>query len=1232
MAGHQYLRTLALGVSACLIFVFGISIQTHAQQGHNPRSPFGFIENTGQITSLESKSPVSDVLYKLYSDSCDVYVTSRGLSYVFRKRIASKDTVNFHYEVERVDMNLDKASISKSKAIMRSLGSPIPLHAYTTNSSRDTMSFAQKIYFKNVYEKIDWVLYLAKEKNGHTILKYDFILHPGADSKQLRLQYSSNAIPASDSTGSVEIKSRLGTIREGAPKVYEEKDYKPVKVTVGVNGPYISYYFPNDIIRQKTIFDPELYWGTFLTSVIPGIYYNDFVYGTNVETDSRGNIFVLLNTSAGVGFPTLDPGKGAYFKDITSTSSGGIQVVKFDPDGKLLWSTFFGQAASASTMVVNSKDDVYILGHSQDPVPLKNNGGYYNGNFKESFIAKFSNNGILVWSSYMGNNNSTDRKGYDATDIATDKNGRIYITGTATDFGLPFKDFGNGAYFSNAPSADVPVFIQVIDESCNIVWSTLVGGNYDIAGSPHIAVDGNKNIFIVTNPRNDGYPLVNDGGFYDGNTGNNNAVITSFNAQFVMTWSTSIPGCPFGLASVTTDRDNNIFVVGGSFRSDFPTTDPGGGAFMDNVANPTKSSGFILKFTPTHHLVWATRFANNVMIFFKKVIADPICDAIHIAGVMNDNSANVPTLNGGCSDGFYYPAGSSPNATGPIYLTFKSSGKQVYTSVTDFPYEYFDTYWDFNVDRFGNLIYLYGDMRNFVTIPSAIKDPGNGAFFQYVRNNLAKATILMKMRPSGVAAHVNINPGAVCGCNKSVDAIVDCGEAPYTYLWSNGETGASINNICPGKYQVRVMDNNCRDTLIDFEVLPNAADVTKFSSIISPATCKGNNGKITIGNVSGGLSPYTYSINNGAQQSSNIFTNLSPGKYKVTVTSNQNCDQFDSVEVNELLPVTGVQQSIFPVHCEKVDGKIEILHVTGGAAPYSYSTDGFNYSSKQMLDSLSPGKHYLYVKDSSACIYIDSFMVNTIAGPAAVSVIPHIAQCGDSAGYAVVDKVTGGAAPYMYSIDSVHFQSGTRFNGLKPGSYTLTAKDNYGCTVTNNFVIGATPAATVKIIATDLFVCYGTGIIVKADAGPAINGIDYNWNNGGGRQPEFSFPVLKKQTVHIKVTNAEGCIAEDSIIVGIKNCDSVFDRCVIFPNAITPNGDGKNDNFGPAEFKCAVDKYVLKVYNRYGELVFSSTDPDKKWDGLFKGHTPDNTSFVFTCEYVIDRQAFSKQGTFTIIR
>jgi gliding motility-associated-like protein len=90
---------------------------------------------------------------------------------------------------------------------------------------------------------------------------------------------------------------------------------------------------------------------------------------------------------------------------------------------------------------------------------------------------------------------------------------------------------------------------------------------------------------------------------------------------------------------------------------------------------------------------------------------------------------------------------------------------------------------------------------------------------------------------------------------------------------------------------------------------------------------------------------------------------------------------------------------------------------------------------------------------------------------------------------------------------------------------------------------------------------------------------------------------------------------------------------IYFPSAFTPNGDGRNDGFGPLGSLAAISDYELSVFNRWGERVFQSTNPLEKWNGTVKGNKTDANVFVWFAEFVVPGKAKEfRKGTITLIR
>jgi gliding motility-associated-like protein len=114
------------------------------------------------------------------------------------------------------------------------------------------------------------------------------------------------------------------------------------------------------------------------------------------------------------------------------------------------------------------------------------------------------------------------------------------------------------------------------------------------------------------------------------------------------------------------------------------------------------------------------------------------------------------------------------------------------------------------------------------------------------------------------------------------------------------------------------------------------------------------------------------------------------------------------------------------------------------------------------------------------------------------------------------------------------------------------------------------------------------------------------------------------------LTDANGCTATDTVRLNIRTvvCD---EPDIFIPNAFSPNNDQRNDIF--LVRSGFLTEMHLRIYDRWGELVFESRDLNKGWDGRFKGETVPPDVYVYTVEGTcFDRAEFRKQGNVTVIR
>jgi gliding motility-associated-like protein len=149
--------------------------------------------------------------------------------------------------------------------------------------------------------------------------------------------------------------------------------------------------------------------------------------------------------------------------------------------------------------------------------------------------------------------------------------------------------------------------------------------------------------------------------------------------------------------------------------------------------------------------------------------------------------------------------------------------------------------------------------------------------------------------------------------------------------------------------------------------------------------------------------------------------------------------------------------------------------------------------------------------------------------------------------------------------------------------------------------------------------------------------LHYLWSFGDGvtsteKNPQHLFPQTGTYRVLLTVYNNGGCMDTASVEI----TETIIPKLAV-PDAFTPNGDGLNDHIAPIAF--GVTKIEFRIYNRWGQMVFQSNDPqitylmNKGWDGTFKGKPQEMDTYAYTLQAVFnDGTETTKQGSITLIR
>ncbi len=217
--------------------------------------------------------------------------------------------------------------------------------------------------------------------------------------------------------------------------------------------------------------------------------------------------------------------------------------------------------------------------------------------------------------------------------------------------------------------------------------------------------------------------------------------------------------------------------------------------------------------------------------------------------------------------------------------------------------------------------------------------------------------------PEQINANATITNETSSGANDGkIKASPIGGVAPFTFLWSNGATADSINNLSPGNYSLVITDANGCVKTSSFNIQAGGCALAVSHASSNVSCFGGNNGTITL-SPSNGTAPYTFSV---------PLTNLSAGTYSVVVTDAAGC-------VFTVSDIVITQPSALNITTDNVtnassataaDGSISVT-VTGGVATYTYEwkdANGNVVSTVEDPKGLVAGSYILAIKDANGCL------------------------------------------------------------------------------------------------------------------------------------------------------------------------------------------------------------------------------------------------------------------------
>ena len=496
--------------------------------------------------------------------------------------------------------------------------------------------------------------------------------------------------------------------------------------------------------------------------------------------------------------------------------------------------------------------------------------------------------------------------------------------------------------------------------------------------------------------------------------------------------------------------------------------------------------------------------------------------------------------------------------------------------------------------------------------------------------------VIIPVNSQGGSTLVTSSTNVSCNgsCNGTATVVASGGVLPYAYLWNDvalQTTSVTTPTLCAGTYFVQVTNGAGCITIASTIVTQPSPLGFSVAHAINPL-CNGNsNGSITT-IPSGGTLSYTYAWTPAPAfpQTTAIASGLNANTYIVTLTDGNGCTATQTVTLINPVSLT-ISDIATPSSCNTTpDGAINVT-VGGGTIPYVYQWSGGSVATTQDLAGILSGSYTITVTDSNSCAIADTII---LAANATV-----IAAAGKDTSFCQSGALTLSAAGSINGVNYQWFQmpgntsvGNTSIVSVNPPSgvtsYYVSVNNGAGCSDNDTIVVTSNALPSVNA-GPDVTIVLGASTPIGGSPTTGMAGATIHWTPTPGAldNSTISNPTATPNTTTtytVTVTSPQGCSASDSMIVTVR-------PTIVFPDGISPNGDGANDEWiidGIELFpNCTVE-----VYNRWGELLFQSLGYKEHWKGLYKNQPLP----VGTYYYIIDLKdpLFPKAytGPITIMR
>lgn len=1042
--------------------------------------------------------------------------------------------------------------------------------------------------YKNVYANID--LHVASEESE---MKYDFIVYPGGNPEQIALKYE-GVTKLRTKNKNLLVGTSLGDVEELAPYCYQYVDgeKKEIRCEYRVDDGKVRYHFPEGYNKNEIlVIDPTVRFATFTGSTADN-------FGYTATYDAQTNFY-----AGGTANATGYPGVTGFFQ--TTYAGGGnadgntyftdMAITKFNAAGSArIYSTYIGGSENDQphSMIVDASGNLVIVGRSYSNNFPRTATAYdtsYNGN-ADIVVVKLNAAGTaLIGSTYVGGSgdegvnisslfgtiNTSLKHSYadDArSEVILDNAGNVYVAASTNSSNFPMANAMQG---TKSPGQDGVVF-KLTSNLNGLTWSTYIGGNGDDACYVLALNPSQSHIYVSGGTASSNFPISISPGLW----GTYQGAIDGFIVKFENSVSYSlVRGTFIGTGAydqcfgVQVDASNNVYAVGNTLGT-FPRNNV--------VFGRNGASQFIIKLDSNLATnIYSTAFGsvpNGAINITPVAFLVDTCQNVYISGWGG-------TLTGGGGS----TAGMDVNLAGTTPGNIMSST----TDGNDFYFIVLEKNLQTTTPLFGG---YYG--------ASTIGEHVDGGTSRFDRNGIIYQAIC---GGCGGSSAPPTTPGVVSQTNASPNCNLIAIKVEFNFGAVNANAQASPNKVL------------CIGETVNF--------VNTSSNAVSYDWNFGDGGTSTL------------------FQPSHAFTQVGTFTVRMIAINPNACRERDTITLTITVDTNTIDAQFTASIIDSCDPySISILNSSKYGKNPGAASFLWDFGDGNTTTGATPGTHIyaapgtytvkLVMTDLTACNSPDS-MTQTITFVENVDASFQVANVcfGDTLFLA---NTSTNASNYLWKIGDSDTSTGVAPYYLPDSAGTFTIKLYAYNSATCNKVDSVEKTVTINPKPIADFIYTPSELDIKANdslifTNKSILADSYNWNFGDGTgSQDFHTSHFYKKTGYYNVclysSNKGGCT--DTI------CKKVYADILPLadiPTAFSPNGDGNNDILYIRG--SAIQTVDLKIFNRWGEMVFHTTDVAIGWDGKYKGKPHEMDAFAYVLNVVfIDETTFYKKGNVTLLR